>query len=133
MASTVNKVFLLGNVGRDPEMKTSQSGTIVASFSLATQRKSRDTVVTQWHNCVVFGNLAEIVQKYVSKGSKLHVEGTIDYSQYESGGVTKTVTRIIVNEVSLLSSKSEPVEPQEKPVVAKAVPDWAAPDDDIPF
>lgn len=103
MASTVNKVTLLGNVGKDPEVRFASSGTQVANFSLATQRKVKENVTTQWHNCVCFGKLAEIVQQYVAKGSKLYAEGTIDYSQYESEGVTKYVTKIIVNEISLLS------------------------------
>lgn len=134
MASTVNKVTLLGNVGKDPEIRTSQSGMQVATFSLATQRKVKENITTQWHNCVAFGKLAEIVQKYVVKGSKLYAEGTIDYSQYESDGVTKYVTKIIVNELSLLSSKSDSQETYQKPSHSMpALDDYAAQDDEIPF
>ena len=112
MASTVNKVTLLGNVGKDPEIRFASSGTQVATFSLATQRKVKENTTTQWHNCVCFGKLAEIVQQYVAKGSKIYAEGTIDYSQYESDGVTKYVTKIIVNEISLLSGdkSNQPVQ-----------------------
>lgn len=134
MASTVNKVSLLGNVGKDPEIRTSQSGTQVATFSLATQRKVKENVTTQWHNCVVFGKLAEIVQKYVVKGSKLYVDGTIDYSQYLSDGVTKYVTKIIVNELSLLSSKNDNQDNYQKPDDSTPALDEYAPfDDTIPF
>ena len=134
MASTVNKVSLLGNVGKDPEIRTSQSGTQVATFSLATQRKVKENITTQWHNCVVFGKLAEIVQKYVVKGSKLYVDGTIDYSQYLSDGVTKYVTKIIVNELSLLSSKNDNQDNYQKPDDSTPVFDEYAPfDDTIPF
>ena len=134
MASTVNKVTLLGNVGKDPEVRTTQGGTQVATFSLATQRKVKENVTTQWHNCVAFGNLAEIVQKYVVKGSKLYAEGTIDYSTYQSDGITKYVTKIIVYELSLLSSKSEGQETYQKASHSTpALDDYAAQDDDIPF
>ena len=134
MASTVNKVSLLGNVGKDPEIRTSQSGTQVATFSLATQRKVKENITTQWHNCVVFGKLAEIVQKYVVKGSKLYVDGTIDYSLYRSEGVTKYVTKIIVNELSLLSSKNGNQDNYQKPDDSTPAFDEYAPfDDTIPF
>lgn len=134
MASTVNKVTLLGNVGKDPEVRTTQSGTQVATFSLATQRKVKENLTTMWHNCVAFGKLAEIVQKYVVKGSKLYAEGTIDYSQYDSDGVTKYVTKIIVNEISLLSSKSESQGSYQKPNHSTpALDDYADQDDEIPF
>jgi len=140
MASTVNKVQLLGNVGKDPEVRSTQGGTQVATFSLATQRKVKENVTTQWHNCVCFGKLAEIVQKYVVKGSKIYAEGAIDYSQYDSDGVTKYVTKIIVNELSLLSSDKNNQVGQDSRQTAhdngskQASVSYAyVPDDDIPF
>ena len=79
----------------------------IASFSIATESPKKkdspeDAKNTQWHQCVSFGKLAEIVQQYVVKGTKLHVEGTIEYQQYEKDGVTKYVTKIIVNDLILL-------------------------------
>ena len=83
---------------------------------------------------MVFGKLAEIVQKYVVKGSKLYVDGTIDYSQYLSDGVTKYVTKIIVNELSLLSSKNDNQDNYQKPDDSTPALDEYAPfDDTIPF
>jgi single-strand DNA-binding protein len=76
----------------------------IASFSLATSTKQKDKdEVTQWHNCVAFGKLAEIVQQYVVKGSKLYVEGTIQYQTYEKDGEKRMATKIVVNDVSMLS------------------------------
>ena len=103
MAATFCKVQLLGNVGKDPEIKTSQGGMQIASFSIATQKKVKQEYSTQWFNCVAFGKLSEIIQKYVVKGSKIYVDGTIDFSQYQKDGEIKYVTKIIVNEISLLS------------------------------
>lgn len=102
---SVNKVTLLGAVGKDPEMHVTQQGLSIASFSLATSEKRKDKEeVTQWHNCVAFGKLAEIVQKYVVKGSKLYVEGAIQYQVYDKEGEKRYSTKIVVNDVSLISS-----------------------------
>jgi single-strand DNA-binding protein len=77
----------------------------VASFSLATSTKAKDKEeVTMWHNCVAFGKLAEIVQQYVVKGSKLYCDGTIQYQQYEKDGEKRMATKIIVNDISMLSA-----------------------------
>ena len=104
---TLNKVFLVGAVGKDPETRFTSGGLAISSFSIATESPKRkdapeDAKNTQWHQCVSFCKLAEIVQQYVVKGTKLHVEGTIDYQQYEKDGVTKYVTKIIVNDLILL-------------------------------
>lgn len=138
MASTVCNVQLLGNIGKDPEVRSSQSGNQVASFSLATQRKLKDEVTTQWHNCVCFGKLADIVQKYVVKGSKIYAQGTIDYSKYEKDGEVKYMTKIIVNEITLLSSDKKE---SDSPASSHSTSEYAAAksafnpelDDEIPF
>lgn len=102
---SICKVILLGAVGQDPEVRYSASGLPIASFSLATSEKRKDKdEVTQWHSCVAFGKLAEIVQQYVTKGSKLYVDGAIDYQVVERDGVSTKYTKIIVNELSMLSS-----------------------------
>lgn len=106
---TINRATLLGNVGRDPETRFTPSGTQVTTFSLATSSKRKNQSgeyhdVTQWHSCVAFGKLAEIVSNYVVKGSKLYAEGTIEYQSVEKEGVVKNYTKIIVNELCLLSS-----------------------------
>ena len=133
MASTVNKVFLLGNVGKDPEAVVNAEMMIV-KFSLATQKKSKGEVVTQWHNCVAFGKVAEIIQQYVFKGSRVHVEGAIDYSQYQSEGVTRYVTKIIVNNVSLLSSaNAKPSDAANESKSSEAYEPSNESENDIPF
>ena len=80
MAKSVNKVILLGNVGKDPEIRATGGGTMVANFTLATSDRQKDAQGnwqdrTEWHNMVAFTRLAEIVRDYVKKGSKLYIEG----------------------------------------------------------
>ena len=88
MPKSVNKVILVGNVGKDPEVRYSQSGTPVANFSLATNERFKDRndewqERTEWHSIVAWKRLAEIVGEYVAKGSKLYVEGKIQTSSWE--------------------------------------------------
>jgi single-strand DNA-binding protein len=113
MGSTVNKVTLLGNVGKDPELRQAGSSQ-VASFSLATTKSWKDKdgnkkEKTEWHRCDAWGKLGEIVAKYVIKGNKLYVEGSIEYDEYEKDGVKKYSTKIVLSDVTLLGKKdSEP-------------------------
>jgi single-strand DNA-binding protein len=114
MAKSVNKVFLLGNVGKDPEIRTTGGGTAVANFSLATSDRFQDQQGnwqdrTEWHNLVAFKRLAEIVRDYVKKGTKLFIEGKIQTRSWDDKetGVKKYRTEIIVNELSLLSGREE--------------------------
>jgi len=104
----LNKVALIGAVGQDPEVRYSAQGMAIASFSLATSEKRKDKdEVTQWHNCVCFGKLAEIVQQYVHKGARLHADGTIQYQQYEKDGEKRYATKIVVNDLILLSAPND--------------------------
>ncbi|MFZ0663316.1 MAG: single-stranded DNA-binding protein [Acidobacteriaceae bacterium] len=114
MAKSVNKVILLGNVGKDPEIRATGGGTMVASFSLATTDRTKDqsgnwTDRTEWHNLVAFQRTAEIIRDYVKKGSKLYVEGRIQTRSWDdkTSGEKKYRTEIIVNDISLLSGRSE--------------------------
>lgn len=102
---SICKVTLIGAVGQDPETRFTAAGMAVASFSLATSEKRKDKEeVTQWHSCVCFGKLAEIVQQYVTKGSKLYLDGTIQYHTYQKDDQTRYATKIVVNDLSMLSS-----------------------------
>ena len=88
MAKSVNKVILLGNVGKDPEIRATGGGTMVANFTLATSDRQKDAQGnwqdrTEWHNLVAFTRLAEIVRDYVKKGSKLYVEGKIQTRSWD--------------------------------------------------
>jgi single-strand DNA-binding protein len=114
MAKGVNKVMLLGNVGKDPEIRTTAGGMTVASFSLATADRAKDaqgnwTDKTEWHNLVCFQRTAEIVRDYVKKGSQLFVEGKIQTRSWDDkeSGQKKYKTEILVNELSLLGGRGE--------------------------
>ena len=114
MAKSVNKVILLGNVGKDPEIRTTPAGTMVATFGLATSDRYQDPQGnwqdrTEWHNLVAFKRTAEIVRDYVKKGSKLYVEGSLRTSNWEDkqSGQKRYKTEIIVNDLSLLSGRDE--------------------------
>lgn len=114
MSKSVNKVILLGNVGKDPEIRATPGGTMVASFSLATSDRTKDqsgnwSDRTEWHNLVAFQRTAEIIRDYVKKGSKLYVEGKIQTRSWDdkTSGEKKYRTDIIVNDISLLSGRGE--------------------------
>jgi len=114
MAKSVNKVILLGNVGKDPEIRSTGGGTMVANFTLATSDRQKDASGnwqdrTEWHNLVAFTRLAEIVRDYVKKGSKLYVEGKIQTRSWDDkeSGQKRYRTEIIVNDLSLLSGREE--------------------------
>lgn len=114
MAKSVNKVILIGNLGKDPEVKYTPSGTPVAKFSLATNEKFKDKggewqERTEWHNIVAWQRLAEIVGEYVKKGSKIYIEGRITTSSWEDkqSGEKKYRTEIVANDLVLLSGRGE--------------------------
>ena len=109
MAKGVNKVFLLGNVGKDPEIRATAGGMTIASFTLATADRAKDaqgnwTDKTEWHNLVAFQRTAEIVRDYVKKGTQLFIEGKIQTRSWDDkeSGQKKYRTEILVNELSLL-------------------------------
>ncbi len=104
---SINKAMILGNVGHSPEVKTTHSGSTVATFSVATQRKKEDgTVIVMWHQCVAFGKIAETVSRYVDKGIKVFIEGEIEYQKYtDKHGIDRVSTKIIVFNLQLLSYK----------------------------
>jgi len=114
MAKSVNKVILLGNVGKDPEIRSTGGGTMVASFTLATSDRTKDQQGnwqdrTEWHNLKAFGRTAEIVRDYVKKGHKLFIEGRISTSSWDDkeSGQKRYRTEIIVNDLSLLSGRDD--------------------------
>ena len=111
MAKSVNKVILLGNVGKDPEIRSTTGGTLVANLSLATSERYKDKSGewqerTEWHNLVSYARGAEILRDYVKKGSKLYVEGRITTRSWDDkdNGKKAYRTEIVVNDISLLST-----------------------------
>jgi single-strand DNA-binding protein len=114
MAKSVNKVILLGNVGKDPEIRSSASGVMIATFTLATSDRQKDAQGnwqdrTEWHSLVAFTRTAEIVRDYVKKGTKLYIEGKIQTRSWDDKetGAKRYRTEIIVNDLSLLSGRDE--------------------------
>jgi single-strand DNA-binding protein len=114
MAKSVNKVILLGNVGKDPEIRSTPSGTLVATLTLATSDRQKDAQGnwqdrTEWHNLVAFTRTAEIIRDYVKKGNKLYVEGKIQTRSWDDkeSGQKRYRTEIIINDMSLLSGRDE--------------------------
>jgi single-strand DNA-binding protein len=111
---SVNKVILIGNLGKDPEVKYTQGGMPVAKFSLATNERFKDKDGnwqdrTEWHNIVAFQRLAEIVGEYLKKGGKCYVEGRLSTSSWDDKetGQKKYKTEIIANDLVLLSGRGE--------------------------
>jgi single-strand DNA-binding protein len=152
MAKGVNKVFLLGNVGKDPEIRASAGGMTIASFTLATADRAKDASgnwvdKTEWHNLVAFQRTAEIVRDYVKKGTQIFVEGKIQQRSWDDkeSGQKRYKTEILVNELSLLGgrpsgegggggySKSSAGSGASAPASAPDYADQGITDDDIPF
>lgn len=111
---SVNKVILLGHVGQKPEIITTQGGTLIASFSLATsytpsakKEGEKPAQVTEWHRLKAFGKGAEIVRDYVSKGAALYVEGALQTRTWEKDGEKRYATEIVAQEISLLGKKED--------------------------
>lgn len=117
------KVTLIGNIGREPEVRTTANGKSVANFSVATSVKRAGQDQTQWHRVTCYDKLADIAAQYAKKGRQVYIDGKLNYSTYtDKQGVEKTVTEIIANELQLLG-RQEQTEDKPKP----------AQDEDIPF
>ena len=143
MSRSLNKVMLIGNVGSEPDIRATSSGTQVAKVSLATNRQWKDgseqqKEKTEWHRLTFFGRLVDIVDQWVKKGDRLYVEGRIEYSESETDGQKKYWTDIIVSEMVMLGSTTGGGGGgrgggfQSDPSPAPAPP-ISEPDDDLPF
>ena len=130
--SGVNKVILVGNLGNDPEVKATNSGSTLANFSVATsERWTKDGErheKTEWHRVTAFGKLAEIVGQYVTKGSKVYIEGKIQTRSWETdSGEKRYVTEIIARDLQMLDKAGETSGQQS------SAPPSPIDDDDLPF
>ena len=138
---SVNKIILIGNLGQDPELRYTSSGVAVASFSMATGEswKDQDGNVqekTQWHKCVAWRKLAEIVGEYLKKGSKVYVEGRIQYRSYDDkNGVRRDITEIVIDQMLMLDSKGASHSEGAASAPSPASTEDTGPDrvDDLPF
>lgn len=150
MSKGVNKVILLGNVGKDPEIRSTQGGTLVASFSLATGDRQKDQSGnwqdhTEWHNVVCFKRTAEIVRDYVQKGTQLYLEGKIQTRSWDDreSGQKKYRTEIIVFDLTFAggspkdegrrASRENGSSSYSRTATATDYADQGITDDDIPF
>ena len=144
MSRGVNKVIIVGNLGKDPEMKYTASGAAIANITVATSESWKDKQTgenqekTEWHRCVAFGRTAEIIGEYLNKGSQVYIEGGLQTRSWDDNdGKKQYMTEVKIRDVQMLGSKgaSKPEsKPSDdgfrKPDNAKS-PDFA--DDDIPF
>ena len=109
----VNRVFLIGNLGADPEIRYTQSGTPVATFNLATTRRWKDKdgqpqEETEWHRLVVWGRLAEICGEYLNKGSKVYIEGRLQTRKWQDqNGNDRWTTEVVAQEMKMLSGREQ--------------------------
>ena len=110
MAGSINKVILIGNLGKDPEIRRLENGSIVASFSLATSEVYTDRTtgekkeITDWHDIVVWRGLAEIAEKYIKKGYKVYVEGKLKKRSWQDKeGQTRYATEVVGDVMTILS------------------------------
>ena len=148
MSGSVNKVILIGRLGKDPEVKYTPSGAPVAKFTLATDEVFKDRAGeqqrrTEWHTIVAWNKLAEICGQYLTKGKQVYVEGSIRSRQWEDqSGNKRTAYDIIARDMKMLGSKSDsdrsiPGREPVAPTGAEAAPETSAAseisDDDIPF
>jgi single-strand DNA-binding protein len=136
----VNKVILIGNLGADPEVRYSQNGTAVANFRVATtetwKKEGEKEELTEWHRVVTFGRLAEICGEYLSKGSKVYIEGRIQTRKWEDrDGNPRYTTEIVAREMKMLSPRGAGdtghgnAYREEEPPMADVPPM----EDDVPF
>ncbi len=158
MGRSVNKVTLIGTLGRDPEVRFLPNGNAVANMTLATDESYNDKATgqkveqTEWHRIVVYGKLAEICQRYLQKGSKIYVEGKLKTREWEKDGVKRYTTEIVMSDMTMCGSpagaqsaghqqaqqgatpqqaSNQPQQtPQQSPQPTNSFDDF---DDDIPF
>ena len=143
---SVNKVILVGNLGKDPELRYTSSGTAVATFSLATSERFKDRngeqqEKTEWHNIVTWRNLAEICGKYLHKGKQIYIEGRIQTRSYDDrDGNKRYITEIVADQMQMLGSRGDDAGPRNRPgddFDQRPEPQVSEPpfnpDDDIPF
>lgn len=149
MAGSVNKVILIGNLGKDPEVRHLENGATVANFPLATSESYNDRntgerkEITDWHDVVVWRGLAEVVEKYVRKGTKVYVEGKLKKRSWQDkDGNTRYTTEVVADELTILSrpereNRSDSTNPYDStgtPDAPSKVDDiMNNDDDDLPF
>ena len=148
MAGSVNKVILIGNLGKDPEVRHLENGAAVANFSIATSENYKDRKTgekvsqTEWHNIVAWRGLAEIAEKYLKKGAKVYIEGKLKTRTWQDKeGNNRYSTEVITDNLTMLGSTGEsitssnPLKAVEDENKSPTEKDFSSPDenDDLPF
>lgn len=147
MARSLNKVMLIGNLGKDPEVRHLENGTAVANFSIATSESYKDRnsgeviTNTDWHNVVLWRGLADVAEKYLKKGDKVYLEGKLRSRSYQDQqGVTKYITEVVVDDMVMLGNRNSGEQSNggqmaQQPTPAPKAPDLKLDDedDDLPF
>lgn len=142
MANGVNKVILLGNLGKDPEVHNFENGVKKVSFSLATtetfkNKEGQRVQQTEWHNIVVWRGLAETAEKWLHKGDTIYLEGKLKTRDYEVNGVKKYITEVLVDNMTMVGSRRETSAPPSQGNIQEPQTDYAPPmvepADDLPF
>ena len=137
MSRGLNKVLLIGHLGKDPELKYTPNGTAVCNFSLATTEsyKADDgnwVDKTEWHNITAWRKLAETCANYLKKGSKIYAEGKIATDTYEKDGIKRYMTKVVINSMIMLDSKGSSSEMAEE-TQSNDSSGGSSDDDDLPF
>jgi single-strand DNA-binding protein len=153
MAGSVNKVILIGNLGKDPEVRHLENGAVVANFAIATSETYTDkngvrNENTDWHDVVVWRGLAEVTEKYLRKGMKVYVEGKLKKRSWQDkDGIMRYTTEVVADELTILTPRSETNQTagREAPYSSQGTPpppskiddiiskDQRSNDDDLPF
>ena len=141
MANSVNKVILVGNLGKDPEVRTLESGSKVVGFSLATSEKYKDKITgeqrvqTDWHNIVMWRNLADIADKYLRKGMQVYIEGKLrTRSWQDKEGNNRYTTEVVADNMVMMSkSTNESASPSHSPENHSNAPGENDMPNDLPF
>ncbi len=146
--SGVNKVILVGRLGKDPEVRNLENGASVANFTIATSESYKDKTtgdkkeITEWHNIVLWRGLAEIASKYLHKGDMVYIEGKLRTRSWEKEGVTRYTTEIVGDNMTMLSTKREgsggnpeyrPSAPSPSASPSEEFKSGANASDDLPF
>lgn len=134
---SINRVNISGNLTRDPEMRCTASGMQVLSFGVAVNDRAKNPQTGEWENrpnfvdCTMFGARAEAVSRYISKGSKVAIEGKLRWSQWEKDGQKRSKIEVIVDEIEFMSRREDRAQAAVPQPAAAPVPDVY--DEDIPF
>lgn len=141
----INKVILVGRLGRDPEVRYTPDGRAIANFSIATSDEWKDKNTgekkerTEWHRIVVFGKMGEICGQYLNKGRQVYIEGRLQTRSWEKDGVTRYTTEIVANDVQFLGDRNQQASDRPMGGGGGGGSDYPGPpypdttDDDIPF